>query len=132
MEKRESIRYSEAFKQEIVSQLESGRIKSFAEAARRYGIKGGATIRRWVLSYGSEGLIPTKKVIMKKDEINELKELKARVRELEGALATSTMKNLLSDAYLDIACERIGIDTGTFKKKHATKLSAGPGPGRRA
>ena len=49
------IRYSEAFKQEVVRELESGIFENAAQASRRYGIKGEGTVKRWAGQYGRNG-----------------------------------------------------------------------------
>jgi hypothetical protein len=54
------------------------------------------------------------------EEINELKRLKARVRQLESALADANIDSALERAYTRLACERAGItDVAAFKKKEA-------------
>jgi hypothetical protein len=59
-------------------------------------------------------------------EQDEKKALKDRVRQLEKALADSHMKGMLDEAYLEIACRRLGLDVADFKKKSVTKLSQKP------
>ena len=55
------VRYSEAFKLQVVDELERGRFGSPFEAARAYGIRGDHTVRHWVTQYGKGHLL--KKVI---------------------------------------------------------------------
>lgn len=59
-------------------------------------------------------------------EQDETKSLKKRVRELEKALADTHMKELLGEAYLDIACKRLGLEVDEFKKKAAMTRSEQP------
>ena len=47
-----SKRYGEAFKRQIVSELEGGKT-TLAEVRRKYGVAGGVTIRGWIQKYGS-------------------------------------------------------------------------------
>jgi transposase len=55
-------------------------------------------------------------------ELDETKELKKRVRELERALADAHIDSRLDAAYLQIACRAAGIENvDDFKKKHAGK-----------
>ena len=49
------IRYSNCFKQKVVRELEEEGV-SRAVIARRYGIKGGATIREWLRKFGKNHL----------------------------------------------------------------------------
>src|ERR1039458_7390713 len=50
--RREEIRYSEAFKMEVVRELEMGGI-AFDAISLKYGIKGSETVSRWVRQYGN-------------------------------------------------------------------------------
>lgn len=122
----ENIRYSEAFKRQVVEQIESGKFRSLSEASRTYGISGITSIRKWLKTYGSEKCIPKQIKIMSLKERDETKELKKRVRALESALANAQMHNLLNESFLEIACERMDTDAESFKKKHATTLSGEP------
>src|SRR5688572_16633227 len=80
-----NIRYSEAFKMQVVRELEEEDLP-FAVAGRKYGIKGCDTIQKWARKYGngSRGKVVR---VQKPEEINEVKKLKERVRLLEKALA---------------------------------------------
>lgn len=64
--------------------------------------------------------MPRRVTITTMSEQDETKALKKRVRELEKALADTHMKELVGEAYLDIACKRLGLDVDEFKKKAAT------------
>jgi hypothetical protein len=56
------------------------------------------------------------------EEINELKQLKERVKRLESLLADANLDLALERAYTQIACERAGIkDVEVFKKKNRGK-----------
>ena len=116
---KKTIRYSEAFKLKVLRELEEGRFESPWAAARAYGIGGGGMVAYWARKYGKEQL--TGKVIRVETakEINEVKELRRRVRELEKALADAHLDHRLDEAYLKMACEAAGIeDVAEFKKKH--------------
>jgi len=120
------ITYSEAFKRQVVEQVESGKFQCAAHAMRAYGIRGTATVGSWLRKYGSDKCIPKHIKIMSLNEIDEAKELKKRVRALESALANAQMRSLLSESYLEIACEHMDTDAESFKKKHVTTLSGAP------
>ena len=98
-------RYSEALKRQVVEEFESGR-SSAKEAVEEYGIENKRTVYRWVRKYG-RNRTQTKiiRVIMK-DE-------KERIKELEGALAESTIKNRVLEEMLKVYEETQG---GTIKK----------------
>lgn len=117
------IRYSEAFKRQVVDKIERGEFRSVGAAAKAYGIKGHITVRNWVLKYGTEKLLPKTIRIETLKERNELTELRKRIRELETAVADAHIDYCLERAYLSIACEHMAIDLNEFKKKHAMTLS---------
>lgn len=128
MKRREEVRYSEAFKQQVISELASGKFNGIAAAARAYGIRGAETITGWLRKYGRGDLMPRRVTITTMAEHDETKALKKRVRDLEKALADTHMKGLLGHAYLDIACERLGLDVDEFKKKAVIARLNVPGP----
>jgi transposase-like protein len=119
---RPAIRYSEAFKMEVVRELEESGA-SFQQIQRKYGIGGCGTVQTWARRYGNgtRGKIIR---VEKPEEINELKQLRERMRRLEHALADANLDLALERQYTRLACERAGIkDVGEFKKKAAGQLS---------
>jgi len=117
-ENREAIRYSEAFKMSVVRELEAGGL-AFNAIKRKYGIKGTATVPRWVKKYGN-GTRGKVIRVEKPDEMDQQRQLKERVRALERAVGTLHVELALERAYTEIACERAGIaDVAEFKKKAA-------------
>jgi transposase len=114
--RRQEIRYSQAFKMEVVRELEEGGL-AFSDLALKYGIRGKTTVGRWVRQYGngSRGKVIR---VERPGEINELKRLQARVRLLEASLADANIDAALERAYTRLACQRAGItDVAEFKKK---------------
>jgi transposase len=120
---RSYVRYSEAFKRQVVAELEDGKFSSIGDANRIYWIRGAGTVPQWIRKYGSEGILPKKVKIETLKERDELKEARQRIRQLEAALADAHIDCGLGDSYLKIACERLGIDASDFKKKNAITLS---------
>lgn len=118
-----SVRYSEAFKLQVIEGLATGRYRTVAEAQRAVGIRGCGTVQRWLVQYGREDLLVKAVRIETVKEKNEKRELRKRIRELETALVDAHIDNSLSHAFLEIACERLDCDMATFKKKHAMTLS---------
>ena len=51
-------RYSEAFKRQVVEELEKGKFGSAFEAQQSYGILGDRTVPRWMKKYGRDNLFP--------------------------------------------------------------------------
>lgn len=126
MKVKEVIRYGEAFKRQVVSEIESGRHSGAHAASQAYGIRGSRTVKGWLRRYGNADKIPRRVTITTMKEEDEKIVLKKRVRELERALSDACMKGLLNESYLEIACERLGVDAEAFKKKHVTMLSGAP------
>ena len=118
-----AIRYSEAFKRQVVEQIASGKFSSFHKARMAYGIRGSTTIAKWVKKYGREDLLPKRIRIETMEEIDHLKEARLRIKELEAALADAHIDHCLEHSFLGIACERMEMDVDDFKKKNALTLS---------
>lgn len=123
MERKPAVRYSEALKLQVLREIEEGKFSTRSAAYRAYGIRGGGTIERWAMKYGKDHLVGKVVRVETAQEIDEAKELRKRVRELEKALADAHLDSRLDAAYLKIACRAAGIeDVDGFKKKHAGKL----------
>lgn len=117
------IRYSEAFKRQVVDELAGGKHDSITRVRRVYGISGGDTVNRWIRQYGREEMLPKCVRIETVKERDELKEARKRIRELEAAVADAHIDYCLEKGYLQEACDRLGVDMDEFKKKHVMTLS---------
>jgi len=117
------VRYSEAFKRQVVDEVERGKHGSLNKVARVYGIGCMATVSRWTRQCGREDLLPKNVRIETMTEIDELKEARKRIRTLEAAVADAHIDYCLEKAYLRVACDRMGTDPESFKKKNAMTLS---------
>jgi transposase-like protein len=115
------VRYSEAFKLQVIEDIANGRFGSAQEAARAYGIRGNGTVHRWVRASGRDDLLRRVIRVEKPGEPGELKRLKERVRQLETALADVHMDRALDQSFFEILCEQQGVDGEAFKKKHGGK-----------
>lgn len=120
------VRYSEAFKLQVMKDVETCRFESANAAREAYGIGGKDTVLRWMRQYGKEHL--TKRVVRVEttDEQNELKRLKDEVKRLKEALAAQSIKRLVEESYFEILCEDAEVDPHVFKKKHASAVLAVP------
>ena len=119
------IRYSEAFKMEVVREMETQGL-SCSAAGRKYGIKGRNTVEKWASKYG-QGLIGKVIRVETPQEVNELKKAKERIKRLESLLADTNLELALERQYTRLACERAGIeDVEEFKKKAAGKRPTEP------
>ena len=113
---REVVRYSEAFKLEVVRELEGGEM-TLKAVRDKYGIGGGETVQSWLRKYGN-GTRGKVIRVERPEEMDEKKRLKERVRRLESALADANVDLALERAYMRLACQRAGItDVAAFKKK---------------
>lgn len=123
MEQRTVVRYSEAFKLQVLRELEEGRFGSRSAAGRAYGIRGNTTVERWIRKYGKDELRSKVIHVQKPKEVDEIKALRKQVRELKEALADAHIDAKLGEAYLELACRAAGIeDVAGFKKKSDGKL----------
>ena len=110
------LRYSESFKQEVVRHIQQTG-EGLEKARLRLGIGGKQTIPRWIKKYGDPRLMSTKIVVMKVNEKTQQEQQAARIKELEKALVNLQLKHLEAEAFLAVACDRLGEDRESFKKK---------------
>lgn len=119
MEQQAHVRYSEAFKIEVVTAIESGKFESLNAAAQTYGVGAMATVANWVRQYGKAHLLRKVIHVMKADEQTEAVKLRKRIRDLEHALSNAHIDLALESEYVKLACQAAGIrDVEGFKKKH--------------
>src|SRR6185503_16069432 len=97
---KQAIRYSQAFKMEVVREVESGKLDC-AGIRRKYGIRGGGVVEGWVRRYGN-GIYGKVIRVEKADEIDQLKKAKDRIKRLETALADANLDLALERAYVKI------------------------------
>jgi len=121
--KKEFVTYSEAFKMQVVEEIRQGKYATISQAQKAYGICGMTTIQKWIKKYGRPELLPKRVRVETMTEIDELKEAKKRIRDLEKALADSHMDYCLERAFLEIACENMGTTRDELKKKNVTRLA---------
>ena len=113
------IRYSEAFKLQVVREIEERKHPSCSAAAEAYGIGGSLTVARWVREYGKSHLLGKVVHVQSPGERSEVRKLKDRVGVLEKALVEAHLDLRLEHSYLKIACERGGVGSvEELKKKH--------------
>lgn len=119
MEKRINYRYSMAFRQKVVSEIESGQL-SLPQAQRVYGINGNGTISSWISKLGKNHLLNKVVRIEMRDEKDKVKELEKEKRKLESALAQSQLKIIALESLIDLAGEKYNTD---IKKNFGGKES---------
>lgn len=121
MNKSTIIRYSEAFKLEVVKDYEESDLTR-EEIRLKYGVKGYSTIASWVKKYGSPAAQNRKIRIEMPNEIDELKALKKEIKELKQMLADAHIRNVTNENFLFFAAERLGMTVEELKKKIGTEL----------
>lgn len=111
------VRYSEAFKMQLIQELESGKLDSIEHARRSYGIAGTTTIQKWLKKYGRNDLRAKVVRVEKPNEQDQIKRLVKEVKALKSALAETQVQNLLNRSVYEVLCHEVGVDPGEFKKK---------------
>jgi transposase-like protein len=109
-------RYSAAFKQKVVKEIEEGMI-SIAEASRIYEISQ-QSLYNWIRDFGKDHLIGKVVWVQKRDEVDKIKKLEAEKRQLEAALARANLDKFCLESLIEVAEETYGID---IKKNSGTK-----------
>jgi len=120
-EKKTYNKYSYALKRKIVNDILKG-ILSKEEAMLRYGIRSRQSINYWLSKYGLLNYRNQKNYGMKQSPEEKIKELQARIEELENAKIVLNMA-------IDIADEQFGTQIRkkflpqslAASKKHKTK-----------
>jgi transposase len=128
MRERTVLRYSACFKRQVIAELESGRFASIQQAREHYGIKGHATIQQWLRRYGKNHLQTKVVRVEKPGEADQIRELKAKVAQLERALGQTQAQNVLRGEYLKLACAELGEAVEAFEKKGDGRRATPPRP----
>ncbi len=116
--KKETVRrYSQAFKQQVVREYESG--TSIYKLQQKYGIGAHNTVKRWISQYGRSGYRSELVVIQSAADQLEYKAMKKRIAELESALAESVLENRMLKTTIDVAEKKLGLN---LKKNIGKKL----------
>lgn len=118
MGRRITYKYSVAFKQKVVREIETGQIGSVYEAQRIYDISGNGTIQKWIRKLGKNELIGKVVRVEMKDEKDKIKILEQEKRQLEKALAQAHIKVVALESLIEVAEEHYGVD---FKKNFSAK-----------
>lgn len=122
--KKATIRYSEAFKHQVINEVESG--VPCDQVRKKYGIGGLNTIQYWMKRLGKLESLPKIIRVEKPDEKAKLKELERQIRELKNALAETQVRCVIAESHFEIVCEDHGLDPETVKKKIDEERSSKP------
>ena len=112
------VRYSLAFKQKIIGEIENG-VYKISEASRVYHVSG-FSIYAWLKQFGKDHLINRIVRVQMRDEADRIKELEKQKKSLESALAQAHLKILTLESTIESAEQIYKVD---FKKKSGTEAS---------
>lgn len=112
-------RYSQAFKQQIISDIENGNI-TISQARKKYDIKGSCTIQKWIKSADKHHLLNKVVRIQMPGEIERIKQLEQEKHKLESALARAYLKIDALEQVIELAEKDYKVD---LKKSTAPKRS---------
>ncbi|MBI6118321.1 transposase [Salegentibacter maritimus] len=108
-------RYSESFKLKILNELTSGKLNKY-QLGKLYGI-APSTINEWIKKYNRKDLMNTRVTVNTKDEITRIKQLQKEIEQLKKLLLKKDMDQLVDDAYLEVAAQKLGYKSVLELKK---------------
>jgi transposase-like protein len=115
-------KYSIEFKKRIVAEFEKGKF-SVPQLEKLHGVRN-SLIYRWIYKFSTFNEQGFRIVEMKDSSNKKMKELEARVKELESAVGRKQIKIDYLEKMMEIAKEELDID---IKKNFATSQSIGSG-----
>lgn len=83
---------------------------TFSKARRRYGISGGATLQKWVISFGKNHLLNKIVRIEMKGEKDRVKALEAEVKKLKIALADAVLAKAALESLVTVVNTHYATD----------------------
>jgi transposase-like protein len=92
----------------IVEQVEQG--MSIYETQRRFGIKGGGTIQKWIRRFGKQHLLSQVICIQTMEERDKVKQLEDEIKKLKLALADSMLAQRSLEVIIDEANKEYKTD----------------------
>ena len=117
---REVIRYSESFKQQVLTELGQG--LTIAKLQSKYGIKGGGTIQGWIRKSGNLALQTRVIRVETPNEKDRIKALEAEIRRLKETVADIYADRVIAESTLEVICEEKGWDIEEVKKNAGKRL----------
>ncbi len=119
---RKQRQYSEEFKKRIVGDFESGKY-SVCQLEKLHGVRNG-TIYSWIHKFSTFNEQGFRIVEMKDSSNKKMKELEARVKELESTVGRKQIMIDYLEKMMEIAKDELDID---IKKNFGTPQSTGSG-----
>lgn len=123
---RKQRKYSEEFKKRIVADFESGKY-SVPQLEKLHGIRN-PTIYSWIYKFSTFNEKGFRIIEMKDSSSKKMKELEARVKELESAVGRKQIMIDYLENMMEIAKDELDID---IKKNFGTPQSTGSGKTKR-
>jgi transposase len=102
------IRYSISFKQMVIKEIEQG--SSIELAKKKYDIKGGDTIQKWISNFGKNHLLNKIVRIETMDERSKIRQLEEDVKKLKIALADAYMAKDCLEGVIKMADQEYKTD----------------------
>lgn len=118
-QQRTQVRYSDCFKLQVVEDVEKNGL-SIRDCRLKYGIGGAYTIQKWLLQFGKQHLLNKIVRVETREEIDELKRLRAENKALKEAYAELSLHHKCSEKVIEVADELFDLD---LKKKYEQELS---------
>jgi transposase-like protein len=118
--------FSPTLRKQVVRLVESGKLNVSA-AAREYGVSS-TTVYRWIYRYSTYNKKGAVLVVDKDSRSQQIKDMQARIAELEQAVGHKQMQLDYYEKFIELAGEELGQD---LKKKFACDASSGSSPTKR-
>jgi transposase len=115
-------RFSEEFKREVVKEIDQGQ-QRVRTVVREYGVSGTA-VYGWLAQYSVHYRRATRVIVEKQSTESKLKQLRARIAELERTVGQKQMQIDYLEKVIDVADKELGTD---IKKKSERPSSSGSG-----
>lgn len=106
--KKPHLTYSESFKRSVVDDIESG-IMTANQAARYYGLGGGATVYKWLATYGMNESKGRKVIVMSRKEETELMTLRKELALTKKQLEETEIRAIAWESMVEAIEEDLGI-----------------------
>ena len=119
---RKSRQYTDEFKKQVVADFESGEL-SVRQLSKLHGI-ANPVIYRWIYKFSTFNEKGFRVVEMKDSSDKKMKEMEARIKELEAALGRKQIQVEYFEKMIELAKSELDID---IKKNYSTPQSTGSG-----
>lgn len=116
-------RFSEEFKQEIVKAIDQGQLRVRA-VVKEYAVSS-TSVYHWLGRYSVHYRRATRVIVEKQSTEQKLKELRARIAELERTVGQKQMRIDYLEKVIEVADKELGTE---IKKKSERPSSSGSGP----